>query len=231
MTNTPIYMLCMDTCLCVCIYIYTHMQDWKEKSRQGQEGEERQIFVRGLPYSMRPEDLARIFGKAGEVQMIQGMFAERRATGRAWVTYTTGNGAEGALSLHKTEIQGRFIEVYPPWSRPARQALRQVARSQQETSRDEDRGGRYEDRRGRSPAPYREGDMYERRDNNRYERDGNVGARSSSVRTESASSGVRSPSVRSESMSARRQGEETTPTPATVCLFACIVIVCAHQHL
>jgi hypothetical protein len=160
---------------------------------------------------MRPEDVARIFGKAGEIQMIQGMFAERRATGRAWVTYTTGAGAESALAMHKTEIDGRFVEVYPPWSRPARQALRQVAQSQQSRGPYDDDGEfgrRFEDRRGRSPMPYREGDMYESRGRNR--RDDSFSARSPSMRSESAAPW-------------RQTGERSsTPAPTAVCVHMCM---------
>ena len=64
-------------------------REWAEKSRQGQEGEERQVFVRGLPFGARPDEVVELFEMSGlgEVERVEGMFHRNRATGRAWITF------------------------------------------------------------------------------------------------------------------------------------------------
>ena len=90
-----------------------------------------QVFVRGIPFKARPMDLVHFFeDKAGTVTRIEGMFFNGRASGRAWVTFEEPAFAFKALTLDQAEMDGRTIEVYPPDSRPARQALRLVTEGQ-----------------------------------------------------------------------------------------------------
>ena len=90
-----------------------------------------QVFVRGIPFKARPMDLVHFFeDKAGTVTRIEGMFFNGRASGRAWVTFEEPAFAIKALTLDQAEMDGRTIEVYPPDSRPARQALRLVTEGQ-----------------------------------------------------------------------------------------------------
>ncbi|EKX45503.1 hypothetical protein GUITHDRAFT_139057 [Guillardia theta CCMP2712] len=90
-----------------------------------------QIFVRGISFKARPLDLVDFFeSQCGTVTKIEGMFMGGKASGRAWVTFEDKLSASEALKLGNQTILDRTIEIYPPWSRPARQAMRMVTEGQ-----------------------------------------------------------------------------------------------------
>lgn len=64
------------------------------------------------------------------VCLVQGMFFNGRASGRAWVTFEAASDAAQALELDGSDMGGRTIEIFTPDSRPARQALRMVTEGQ-----------------------------------------------------------------------------------------------------
>jgi len=102
-----------------------------DDERGEEPGETTQVFVRGIPFRARPLDVVELFEEhCGVVTRVEGMFHAGRASGRAWVTFEEPAAAAAALGFDRQQMDGRFIEVYPPWSRPARQALRQVTEGQ-----------------------------------------------------------------------------------------------------
>jgi hypothetical protein len=92
-------------------------------------GDNKRVFVRGLSYQSRPEDVVQLFREevGGEVQTIQGMFSRSRASGRAWVTFTTPGHAQEAAQKFRYVLDNRGVEVFAPWSRASREALRAIA--------------------------------------------------------------------------------------------------------
>ncbi|KAJ1485161.1 hypothetical protein T484DRAFT_1794768 [Baffinella frigidus] len=168
----------------------------------GEPGEDIQVFVRGIPFRARPLDVVELFEGGGSpsarppldvvelfeencgvVTRVEGMFHAGRASGRAWVTFEDPIAATKALGFDRQEMDGRFIEVYPPWSRPARQALRQVTEGQgggtedREPRRDDRGSDRFEPRGGARGRGMERGGFREGGDRGRGDRGGARGDR------------------------------------------------------
>jgi len=129
-------------------------------------GDNRRVFVWGLPFRARPQELVRLVEERfGRVERVEGMFVFGRASGRAWVTFETQDSAKMAANTRdEISLGERTIKFAPPWSRPSRQALRDItaqipARDPPPASfapqQSPPRGRMYEDMGER--VPYRDG--------------------------------------------------------------------------
>ena len=71
------------------------------------------LYVGGIPYSSTNEDLKNHFAQAGEVASAQIIIDKMtgRSKGFGFVTMSTQDEAEKAMSLHETDYEGRKLIV------------------------------------------------------------------------------------------------------------------------